>query len=131
MTTAKEYSRIHKWLKDEFGRAKTCELTPCKSVEKYGEMPGRFHWGLRAGKEYAEERENFIQLCPLCHRHYNVEYGLTGKYEKERRLTLSLPPDSWAFLKERANYEDKTEEDVVKDAIKHYKTALRKIIEQA
>ena len=62
----KEYFRIHNWLNYNHGKAIKCENEKCTSVN-----PKRFEWALLKGKDYAKDRNNYIQLCPSCHRKYD------------------------------------------------------------
>lgn len=70
------YSRIHKWLAEKFGRASKCENIRCSYPRRNGagsivKMPRRFEYALIRGMVYKRKRENFIQLCPSCHRKYD------------------------------------------------------------
>jgi hypothetical protein len=62
----REYFRIHGWLSFHHGKAKKCENENCASVN-----PKRFEWALLKGKDYERNRNNYIQLCPSCHRKYD------------------------------------------------------------
>jgi hypothetical protein len=61
-----EYFRIHEWLIRHHGKATKCENELCKS-----RAPKRFEWALLKGKDYKKDRNNYIQLCPSCHRKYD------------------------------------------------------------
>ncbi|OYY99536.1 MAG: hypothetical protein B7Y37_13680 [Sphingobacteriia bacterium 28-36-52] len=62
----KEYFRIHNWISYHHGKANKCENENCESVN-----PKRFEWALLKGKDYAKNRNNYIMLCPSCHRKYD------------------------------------------------------------
>ena len=61
-----EYFRIHNWLSYHHGKANKCENEKCESVN-----PKRFEWALLKGKQYKKDRNNYIMLCPSCHRKYD------------------------------------------------------------
>jgi hypothetical protein len=58
------YLRIHEWLRNSFGLANHCDQ--CNNIS-----PKRFEWALRIGYKYEYKKENYIQLCPSCHRKYD------------------------------------------------------------
>lgn len=39
----------------------------------------RANWALRRGCRYAKKRENFIPLCPLCHKRYDLGIDIFDK----------------------------------------------------
>lgn len=59
-----EYSRIHRWILKEYGKANKCEF--CDNI------PKRYEWAKIHGKNYAYDISNYIQLCPSCHRKYDM-----------------------------------------------------------
>jgi len=59
------YDGMHHWLKTTFGKADKCENPDCKGKSK------TFEWSLLKGKKYERRRENFWQLCVICHRIYD------------------------------------------------------------
>jgi hypothetical protein len=63
-----EYVRVHNWIRYHYGRAIKCEM--CSGLKAK-----RFDWALRKGFKYEKNVENFIQLCPSCHRKYD---GING-----------------------------------------------------
>ena len=77
--TAKEdkikYINLHRWIRNNYGNAIKCEF--CDGLKAK-----RFEWALKKGCEYKKNINNFIQLCPSCHRKYDET--------KERRLKISL-----------------------------------------
>jgi hypothetical protein len=72
-----EYFRIHNWLSYYYGKANKCENENCKAVS-----PKRHEWALLKGKDHKRNRNNYIQLCPSCHRKYD--------YTQEHRNKISL-----------------------------------------
>lgn len=76
------YDGYHKWIKRVFGKAEECQNSSCfyprKLVHGVLVKPTRYHWALIRGKRYEKKRENYIQLCPSCHRLYD-EKGLKIK----------------------------------------------------
>lgn len=63
--TNAEYTRIHRWLYRNYGKATLCEANDCRHNSN------RFEWALVRGKKYGLERCNFIQLCSACHKRYD------------------------------------------------------------
>lgn len=56
------YWGVHSWLYSNFGKAKVCEK--CGSDK-------RVQWSKLKNKSYKRKRENFWQLCCLCHMEYD------------------------------------------------------------
>jgi len=67
----KEYRKIHKWLRDNFGYAYKCEHPKCNKKSKY------FSWALLKGKKYKYKRKNYFMLCKSCHTKY--DYTAKGR----------------------------------------------------
>ncbi len=61
-----EYSSIHSKLIIKYGKARRCENPGCKYKN-----PKRFEWALKKGRKYSVNRDDYIQLCPSCHRKYD------------------------------------------------------------
>jgi hypothetical protein len=59
------YFHLHKWLRDNFGKANKCENKLCNCMSK------NYEWALIHEKEYIRDRNNFIMLCASCHRKYD------------------------------------------------------------
>lgn len=81
------YGAIHDWLRDNFGSATKCEN--CGSTK-------RVQWSLLTGKSYERIRENFWQLCTLCHIEYDktsLKYRPTWnkgrKWSEEEKARIS------------------------------------------
>lgn len=70
-----QYTDVHVWLRNTFGSAKSCTSKLCNGKSK------KYHWALVAGKTYEKNRENFAQLCTVCHRQYDIENNLMGMVE--------------------------------------------------
>lgn len=71
------YFAFHQWLRTHFGNANKCENSTCfyprkNAARSIVKAPKRFDWALIKGKEYDHKRENFIQLCPSCHKKYDM-----------------------------------------------------------
>jgi len=79
------YASCHQKIHRKFGRAIRCENANCN-----GAAPKRFEWALRKGRTYSDNIEDYMQLCPSCHRKYdyNKEQGLLhSKRMKGRKPT--------------------------------------------
>ncbi len=59
------YKALHRWLKDNFGKANKCENPECEGKSKL------FEWAKLKGKKYSHNRKNFQMLCRSCHRKYD------------------------------------------------------------
>jgi hypothetical protein len=59
------HSSVHRWLKDNFGKAYRCENPQC-SGRGY-----KFYWAKLRNKKYEKKKENFTQLCNNCHSLYD------------------------------------------------------------
>lgn len=77
MKKDKEYFRIHSWISYHHGKANKCENENCES-----ENPKRYEWALLKGKDYVKNRNNYIMLCPSCHR----KYDYTDKQKEKQSL---------------------------------------------
>lgn len=79
MKPERQYQRVHQWLSYYHGKATKCENENCiKRNQK------RFEWALKKDCKYEKKLENFIQLCPSCHRKYDFT-PLIGKKISDSR----------------------------------------------
>lgn len=60
-----KYSGLHKWLRDNFGKANKCENENCPGKSK------NFDYAKIKGKKYLRRRENFMMMCHPCHKQYD------------------------------------------------------------
>lgn len=67
----KEYTAIHKWLRDNYGKANHCEQ--CSNPAK------RFDWALKKNCNYEKNKNSFIQLCRSCHLKYDFTQDRKNK----------------------------------------------------
>ena len=65
------YSGSHSWLSKQFGKAKICEFNNFHIAK-------RFEWA-NSNHSYSRKREDYIQLCPSCHRKFDL-----GKIKMEK-----------------------------------------------
>lgn len=80
------YHAVHKWLYKNYGKANKCENPFCEKTSNI------FQWAKLKEKEYKHDRENFIQLCVLCHRRYDdtIERGIKcGKSRLGSKMTVA------------------------------------------
>lgn len=63
---SKQYTFIHTWLRNNFGKANKCESVNC--INKKAK---KFDYAKLHNKEYLPLRVNFIQLCRSCHMKYD------------------------------------------------------------
>ncbi len=71
------YNAVHIWLRYHFGSANKCENKDCiyprkNNARSWVRAPKRFDWALKKGFKYEHIRDNFIQLCPSCHKRYDM-----------------------------------------------------------
>lgn len=87
------YSKVHKWLKTNFGKADSCEARKCTRRSQ------AFRWALKRDCEYDTQRENFLKLCNSCHALYDLTEESIKKMKAsspkvrpwQRRHTVKVP----------------------------------------
>jgi hypothetical protein len=75
---AASYKAIHIWLLNNFGKANKCENKTCEGKSN------NFHWAKIKDKQYTHNRDNFFQLCSVCHSKYDF------KEETRHKLSVAL-----------------------------------------
>jgi len=70
----REYDRLHKRIFIRYGPASKCESETCSSKN-----PKRFEWALKKGRQYSDDPDDYLQLCPSCHR----KYDFTEEYREK------------------------------------------------
>lgn len=101
-----EYFRVHNWLSYHYGKANCCENKLCASVS-----PKRFEWALIKGENIARIRNNFIMLCPSCHRKYDytnqqrgkISFSKTGKAAANKIAVYQFDLNG-VFIKKHSSY---------------------------
>ena len=73
------YAALHNWVRAHFTKPVVCE--------KCGSSPGcdslgrtKLHWANKS-KEYRRDREDWMCLCPICHRNYDIKTKKKHRYE--------------------------------------------------
>lgn len=71
------YRSIHEWLRRHFGKPIKCENLNCIYPRKDNKgrlmrQPTRYKWAKKEGREYTRDRNDYLQLCPSCHRKYDL-----------------------------------------------------------
>jgi len=79
-TTPYNYSKVHRWLHKNYGKAVRCENPKCTGT------PTKFMWAKKLNKLYEEKRDNFVQLCVKCHLEYD---GVGKKVNKGKYITVT------------------------------------------
>lgn len=74
------YHGIHTWLKKTYGKGGNCDK--CQT-----ENP-KLHWALVKGKKYERKRENFLHLCPSCHKYYDMTDETRKRMSDSRKRHL-------------------------------------------
>jgi len=54
------YASVHKWIRDNWGRANKCEICHIKN--------GRFEWANLTGRYLRSKPEEWKQVCRFCHQ---------------------------------------------------------------
>lgn len=62
--TKSTYNNIHTALKKKYGNAKRCVFCDSYTAKRY-------EWALIKGREYSTNRDDYLELCPSCHRKYD------------------------------------------------------------
>jgi hypothetical protein len=92
-----QYYRIHEKLVRYNGNAKYCSNKACNYKN-----PKRYEWALIKGREYSLDINDYIPLCPSCHRKYDfkpesgIKAGLKqrGKIAEYRmRIIMQITAD--------------------------------------
>lgn len=73
------YTKVHKYLIKNFGKATQCE-NGCKKK--------LYQWALIKGKKYECRRYNFMELCISCHKIYDM-FNPNRKGEQHPQSKLS------------------------------------------
>ncbi len=101
--TYSEYRKVHSWVNKTFGRASKCENPKCELVSE------RYEWSLLKGKKYDYKKQNFWQLCKICHVRYDgkksnnykgVLYRITPAQDfKVKKLSKKLNLSESAYIR--------------------------------
>jgi hypothetical protein len=76
---AKDHKKCHDELRRCFGKATKCEMENCASVN-----PKRFEWAKRKDRPYTSNADDYIQLCPSCHRKYDFTEEIREKLKAKK-----------------------------------------------
>lgn len=74
------HNKFHEVLIERHGNASKCEMPDCKSAN-----PKRFEWALKKGHQYSNKPEDYIQLCPSCHRKYDFTEDIRTKLKAKKQ----------------------------------------------
>jgi len=69
----KHYDRVHQWIRYHYGSAKECQNPNCNKSAK------RYEWSLIKNKKCEKNIKNYKQLCPSCHRLYDMTESFKNK----------------------------------------------------
>lgn len=84
--TLSEYSKVHHWLRTNYGKATMCEEKSCSGKSS------KYEWAKLPNVKYEQKRENFIQLCKSCH--VKMDFTEDGKRAISEKLSgRKLPKD--------------------------------------
>ena len=92
-----EYTKIHHWLRNNYGRPDRCENKKCEGLST------KFEWALKNDKVYGYDRNNFIELCHVCHSKYDNPNPNNGT-----RITIIIDADLKQEIKVKALTQRKT-----------------------
>ena len=85
------YVAIHIWLKKKLGKACKCENPNCVYPKKIKYRkpiikPRRYEWA-NISRENKRDINDWIQLCPSCHRTYDInKLTLKELYEQTNKI---------------------------------------------
>lgn len=60
------YAAKHMWIRNKYGKAIICQNPNCTYKN-----PKRYEWA-NISKEYKRNKNDYIQLCPSCHRKWDM-----------------------------------------------------------
>jgi hypothetical protein len=88
------YQSKHQYLKRNFGSPKQCEFC---GIEGKKESGGRWsiNWAKKHGREYTHNREDYLELCRVCHGKYDLTDDKTARL---RYLANNQTPEQRAKL---------------------------------
>lgn len=79
-TDSPKYQAIHVWLRTNFGKASYCENRKNQTLSfTCRKSSMTFVWALIPGKDYARNRQHFMQLCQSC----NILCEVTAKFRSK------------------------------------------------
>lgn len=91
----KNYKNCHAYINRHYGKATKCENLDCTY-----QNPKRFEWALIKGKIYSKDINDYLQLCPSCHRKYD--------FTEEKRINMSNAHKGKIRLNQRGNKNNKS-----------------------
>jgi hypothetical protein len=71
------YAMLHKRIIKSNGSATKCENPECPNNNSK-----RYEWALKKGHEYSDNPDDYIQLCPSCHRKYDMTDEVLKKHRE-------------------------------------------------
>ncbi len=79
------YRNKHKWIVNKFGKASKCENINCKYPRQTDKgillAPKRYEWA-NVSNEYKRERSDWLQLCPSCHKLWDLGKIMINNIQK-------------------------------------------------
>lgn len=112
-----QYVNIHIWITLHYGKASKCNLCD-------GSTAKRFEWALKRGCAYAKDINNFFELCPSCHRKYDMDASI----KRAHKSISKVDPLSNKVLKTYRSTQQaiKSEGFAIKSAYIYISLALNK-----
>lgn len=94
------YANAHQRLARKYGKATRCQNSDCESLN-----PKRYEWALIHGREYSDNINDYMQLCPSCHRKYdyNPNQGKAHSIRMKGRQSSESQLQSLAFGRAKSN----------------------------
>lgn len=76
---------IHTWLIKNYGNAKKCQNPNCVYPKMNRrnclmEKPSRYEWANIRNHQYRKNIKDYVQLCPSCHRKYDMNLLTLAKF---------------------------------------------------
>lgn len=75
-----KHNRIHESLIKKFGKASKCEGESCTNPN-----PKRYEWALKKGHQYSKSKDDYLELCPSCHRKYDFNEVIRKKLQDRKQ----------------------------------------------
>jgi hypothetical protein len=72
------YSALHRYLNDHYPKTGICDK--CGAA-------ARTEYALIRGREYSRDRSGYRELCPACHRAYDIDSRPRGERNRKAKLT--------------------------------------------
>ena len=77
------YDTHHSNLRRKFGKANKCEFCNSKIAKRY-------EWALKKGKKHSLNKSNYYELCPSCHRKYDMTDDIRHRMSASKKGRVAV-----------------------------------------